>query len=207
MPVMAHLELPHVVADQVLADGEGARHGFRVIARSGCSDPSDDYRCLVPATFLVTGKDGHVEQRVDLGEVSADVPEVHIADFDLDGREDVAIHHDDSGPYGSPTYEVFLATGPHAEPFRRSPFLSTLTRDNLGMFEIDAKHRRLTTGSKSGCCWHSSVTYTIRRGFFILVETLEEDGTRGDDLLHYTRRFLRGGSWHRVQWTKPLDDE
>ena len=143
MPVMAHLELQHVVAaDQVLAEDEGARHGFRVIARSRCSDPSDDYRCLVPATLLVTGTDGHVEQRVDLGEVSADVPEVHIADFDLDGREDVAIHHDDGGPYGGPTYEVFLATGPRAEPSgaRRS---TTGSRAPIGEWVVERATRNV----------------------------------------------------------------
>jgi FG-GAP repeat len=81
---------------------------------------------------------------------------VQSGDFNFDGRDDLAVAVDNTGPYGGPTYEVLLFR-PETGGYEPAPALSALTREYLGMFAVDSQSQRLIASSKSGCCEHSTI--------------------------------------------------
>jgi hypothetical protein len=85
-----------------------------------------------------------------------------------------------SGPYGGPTFTVFLATA--SGDFVRSEALSRLTEETLGLFQVDMKRKRLVTLSKSGCCFHVTEELAMVNGKPVPVSRETEDGT-GDALV------------------------
>jgi hypothetical protein len=69
---------------------------------------------------------------------------INVADFDFDGHADFAVQNGNDGPYGGPTYSVYLYDNA-SKQFVLSDELSTLTSETLGMFQVDAKRKRLRT--------------------------------------------------------------
>jgi hypothetical protein len=82
-------------------------------------------------------------------------------DYNFDGFEDFAVPLDSAGPYGSETYAIFVFD-PRAMRYVAAPALSELTNGYMGMFEVDARRKRLVASSKSGCCIHWVSEFSIR---------------------------------------------
>jgi len=103
-----------------------------------------------------------------------------VEDFDFDGREDFAIREGHSGPYGSPTYSIFLFSVA-AGVFLRSSALSDVAEQSLGQLTLDASNHTLRIASKSGCCVHWFEWYAIEDGQPRLVkrETNDDSGAGG----------------------------
>lgn len=84
--------------------------------------------------------------------------------------------------------------------------LSDLTQENLGMFSVDAKHKRIGVMSKSGCCWHLWQQYQVvpNKGLK-LVYTREEDAmsTMGEKVI-VTERKLIQGKWKTTVKKYPI---
>ncbi len=118
---------------------------------------------------------------------------INVGDFDFDGHEDFAVEDSQQGPYGGPTYVVFLYDAAAAK-FVRSTALSALTHESLGFFRVDAKKKHLVTLSKDGCCFHQTSTYAVVRGAPVLVGSIIEDA-RGDEGVVITERTLDQGKW------------
>lgn len=126
-------------------------------------------------------------------------------DFNFDGQQDLAIRSGDDGPYGGPTYDIYVFNRTrHA--FVLSAELSDLTQENLGMFSVDAKHQRIGVMSKSGCCWHLWQQYQVvpNKGLK-LVYTREEDAmsTMGEKVI-VTERKLIQGKWKTTVKKYPI---
>jgi hypothetical protein len=98
-------------------------------------------------------------------------------DFNFDGLEDFAVPLDLAGPYGSPTYVIFILDR-HSRRYLEAPALSVLTRDFMGMFVANAKKRRLVASSKSGCCIHWTSEFVVNGRTPVLYST----ETLGDSL-------------------------
>jgi hypothetical protein len=98
---------------------------------------------------------------------------LEVNDFDFDGHVDAAVPLDYSGGYGSGTYEVLLFDH-DAQEFQRSPELSDLTREYMGMFGVDKKRRRLTVVGKSGAAIHYYAVFAVRNRQPILVKKVTE---------------------------------
>jgi hypothetical protein len=131
---------------------------------------------------------------------------VNVGDFDFDGHEDFAVQDSQQGSYGGPTFRVFLFS-PGAGTFVRSEALSNMTHETLGMFQLDAKRRRLITFAKDGCCMHETDEYAVVRGALVLMASVEEDATH-DRYVLVTSGHLEGGKWRtatRRQPTKPTN--
>lgn len=78
---------------------------------------------------------------------------VEAGDYNFDGRGDLAVPVDRSGPYGAQTYAILLLQ-PATGRFQEAPALSKLTRENLGMFTVNPQRQLLLVSGKSGCCIH-----------------------------------------------------
>jgi hypothetical protein len=78
---------------------------------------------------------------------------VEMGDYNFDGHEDLAVPVDNAGSYWGPTFAILLYQ-PLNGHYVEAPLLSALTRENLGLFQVDAKRKLLTIYNKSGCCIH-----------------------------------------------------
>ncbi len=116
---------------------------------------------------------------------------LRVGDFDFDGLEDVAIWAGNQGPYGGPTFSIYLQN--KSARFVRSARLSALTENTLGMFQVDAARRRILTVTKSGCCWHQFDAYAWQGGVPVLVLRRTEDATSGAELVETTEQWTDGG--------------
>jgi hypothetical protein len=98
-------------------------------------------------------------------------------DFNFDGLEDFAVCNGREGGYGGPSYNVFLFDKPSGR-FVENRRLSRLTEGvYLGLFFPDAKKKRLTAYSKSGCCYHETDVFAVVGNRPVLVEKVVEDAT------------------------------
>ena len=118
-------------------------------------------------------------------------------DFNFDGLEDFAVCNGREGGYGGPSYDVFLFDR-KSRRFVGNRRLSRLTEGPyLGLFLLDAKKRRLTAQSKSGCCYHETEVYAVVNNRPVLVEKVVEDAmsraAQGFVLVTTKRRFR--GRW------------
>lgn len=130
---------------------------------------------------------------VDSGEIYDAQGTINVGDFDFDGREDFAIQIDQNGPYGGPTFDVWLQTS--NDSFARSEELSELTRTTLGFFQIDPDRRLLITMAKSGCCWHETEEHEVRGGKPVAVHRVTEDAMTDDAWVITTEEALVKGRW------------
>ncbi|MFT4021422.1 MAG: hypothetical protein QM666_07895 [Acinetobacter sp.] len=113
-------------------------------------------------------------------------------DFNFDGTEDLAILIGNYGAYGGPVYDVYVFNKT-SKKFVFSSELSNLTEENLGMFYVDAKRKRIITFNKSGCCYHISSEYSVvpRKGLRLVREFIE-DAQGGEVVLVKDRNLIKG---------------
>jgi uncharacterized protein YecT (DUF1311 family) len=121
---------------------------------------------------------------------------INVADFDFDGHVDFAIQTGNDGPYGGPTYTVYLYQ-PARQRFVQDAALSALTEENLGMFQVDARRKRLRSFAKSGCCYHETTDYQFdARHQLQAVEKLIEDAQDPQGkTVRVSRSILVNGHW------------
>lgn len=127
---------------------------------------------------------------------------INVGDFNFDGEEDFAVQANQEGPYGGPTFDVYLFNAAKQQ-FDAAPELSRLTREHLGFFGVDEARKRLIARSKSGCCYHERQEFEINGDQTLLVERVVEDGTGGAQLV-ITEERLVNGKWQRKTRTAPL---
>lgn len=186
------------------------RYDFRLLLAA--PEASDDGR--TPAELVVVRKGGSEEvQKISLesvfvsvaprGEVLVNAAElyeaqgtINVGDFDFDGSEDFAVYVGNDGPYGGPTYDVFLYSPPRRQ-FVHSEGLSRLTRETLGFFQTDAKRKLLLTSSKSGCCYHVREEHAVVKGGPVVVFRIIEDALTADGRVTETRERLVNSVWRR----------
>lgn len=121
---------------------------------------------------------------------------VNVGDFNFDGMEDVALCDGTNGGYGGPSYQVYLSSR-QLKRFVRSPGFTRLGQGPyLGMFEVDAKQKRLSTFSKSGCCMHFSEEYDVVNGRPRKIKEVNEYyNTKGDGMVETETKILVRGKW------------
>ncbi|MCX5466799.1 FG-GAP repeat protein [Acinetobacter nematophilus] len=117
-------------------------------------------------------------------------------DFNFDGTEDLAIRNGNYGSYGGPVYDIYVFNQSKNQ-FVLSQELSVLTQENLGMFELDKKRKRIITFNKSGCCYHIRSEYQVvpRKGLLLVREFIEDELTSSGNQVKVTERQLINGKW------------
>lgn len=135
-------------------------------------------------TVLVKGT-SEVVQRLTLAALAPRAaqasyePEILVEDYDFDGHPDFALHTGDHGPYGAPTYSIFLFA-PAARAFAFSAAFSALSEQSLDPLVVDRAARRIRVSSKSGCCIHGSEAYELHKGTLSAVERETVDASAPD---------------------------
>jgi uncharacterized protein len=81
---------------------------------------------------------------------------INAQDYNFDGKEDIAIQTGDAGPYGAPSYAIYLDT---AKGFSFSSALTDLSQESLNSLEVEGN--LLATSGKSGCCIHYRNWYRV----------------------------------------------
>lgn len=147
-------------------------------------------------SIVLTLKDDHTPL-VNANRLYDDQGVLNVGDFNFDGHEDFAVQTGHNGPYGGPTYAVFLfnpKTGRHES----SPaFNRLIEEDSLGFPNFRPREKRIVAMTKSGCCDHTITTYAIRNN--IPVATVEEEWVeRSDGMETHTKRVRAQGQWKTV---------
>jgi hypothetical protein len=121
---------------------------------------------------------------------------VSFSDYNFDGIEDLALCDGQNGGYGMPSYQIYLFS-PRANKFVLSQAFTELSQEGrLGMFERDAKRKRLRTFSKSGCCLHMTEEFVVVNNRPKKVLEIVEDATIDDEKrVKITTKRLAGGRW------------
>jgi hypothetical protein len=89
--------------------------------------------------------------------------------------------------------------------FARSEALSRLTEETLGIFQVNAKKKRLVTLAKSGCCFHVTQELAMVNAEPVVMESVTEDAT-GDPLV-VTREHRVGRRWEKSVEHRALPKE
>ena len=209
----------HVAPAQETFKVRNALRGYELTVHlSNCGD--EDGRCSGPALIRIFRKGGAAPFQ------SLSLPRVEIyrdtvehsdetgakprglyaeeysfvgGDFNFDGLEDFAVCNGREGGYGGPSYNVFLFDR-RSGKFVESRALSRLTEGvYLGLFFPDAKKRRLTAYSKSGCCYHETDSFAVAGNRPVLVEKVIEDATgaggAGEGFVTVTTKRKVRGRW------------
>ncbi|MCD9188210.1 MAG: hypothetical protein LUM44_17465 [Pyrinomonadaceae bacterium] len=127
-------------------------------------------------------------------------------DFNFDGLDDLALRNGNDGAYGGPSYDILLFSKA-SNSFVKSPALTTLASENLGLFTVNKKTKTLETFNKSGCCWHQTVRYQIVNNRPKKVYVFTEDALSGaDDKIVLTTEILVNGRWKKTRKTALTKD-
>jgi hypothetical protein len=121
---------------------------------------------------------------------------VNFSDYNFDGIEDLSLCDGRNGGYGAPSYQIYLFM-PRAGRFILSEDFTELSQEGrLGMFERDARRKRLRTSSKSGCCLHMTEEFVVVNNRPKKVLEIVEDATIPDKRrVKITTKRLVGGRW------------
>lgn len=94
-------------------------------------------------------------------------------DYNFDGVKDFAIEDGQNSCYHGPSFQVFLGS---KNGFTPSKSFTRLAQEYCGMFEVDAKNKRISTMTKDGCCWHQFSEFLVENNHPKAVKIVEEDG-------------------------------
>lgn len=128
--------------------------------------------------LVIYFKDGLKSAKTDIiqltREMTQDSP-VFFGDFNFDGTEDIAIRNGNGGNYGSGSYDVYVFNSTRKQ-FVPSAELTDLASSYQGMFDVDAKRKRLTTYARSGAALHYVYEYQVipNKGIDLVYEEISD---------------------------------
>jgi hypothetical protein len=124
---------------------------------------------------------------------------VSFSDYNFDGIDDLSLCDGRNGGYGMPSYQIYLFSSRAKKFIHSEPFTELSQEGRLGMFEADAKRKRLRTLSKSGCCLHTTEEFEVVNNQPKKVLEIVEDATIADEKrVKITTRRLVNGRWRRT---------
>jgi hypothetical protein len=119
---------------------------------------------------------------------------VSFSDYNFDGIEDLSLCDGRNGGYGMPSYQIYLFSARAGRFILSEDFTELSQEGRLGMFERDARRKRLRTSSKSGCCLHMTEQFVVVNNRPKKVFEITEDATIPDQkrVKITTKRLVRG---------------
>lgn len=95
-------------------------------------------------------------------------------DFNFDGKKDFAIEDGQNSCYHGPSFLIYLATD---NGFILSDAFTRLAQEYCGMFQVDHAEKKISTMTKSGCCWHKFSEFIVENNKpkVIRIITKEQD--------------------------------
>lgn len=100
---------------------------------------------------------------------------VVFGDFNFDGTEDVAIRNGSGGNYGSASFDIYVFNSTRKQ-FVPSAELTDIASSYQGMFDVDAKRKRLITYARSGASMHYTNEYQVipNKGIDLVYEKISD---------------------------------
>ncbi len=111
-------------------------------------------------------------------------------DFNFDGKNDFAIMDGQNSCYHGPSFQIFLATD---RGFKHSPEFTTLAQEYCGMFQVDHQEKKISTMTKSGCCWHQFSDFIVQNNKPIPIKVVEEGLSTSGILWNYVGKVRVNG--------------
>ncbi len=81
-------------------------------------------------------------------------------DFNFDSIKDFAVMDGQNSCYHGPSFQIYLG-GKVKGKFTLNQGFTRLAQEYCGMFQVDAKEKKLSTMTKSGCCWHQYSEFIV----------------------------------------------
>lgn len=144
-------------------------------------------------------QDGKIKANVKelpYGEQSAIIYE----DFNFDGVKDFAIMDGQNSCYHGPSFQIYLA-GKTKSSFALNAAFTKLAQEYCGMFEVDAANKKISTMTKSGCCWHQFSEFIVVNNQPKTVKIVE------DDAMNFPFTTLSTQIWNGRQMVKTTKSE
>ena len=134
---------------------------------------------------------------------------VLFGDFNFDNREDIAVKNGHRGAYGSPSYDIYVASKGNSH-FLFDSGLTELASNHLGIFQVVEERasglKGLLVNNKDGCCYHESFVYEVISGdiprqiYHLIVDS------RDPDWVMYTEKRWENGQWTEYQTREPREN-
>jgi len=118
-------------------------------------------------------EDGKVKANVKelpYGEQSAIIYD----DFNFDGIKDFAVMDGQNSCYHGPSFQIYLG-GKIKSRFVQNKSFTRLAQEYCGMFEVDKEAKKISTMTKSGCCWHQFSEFIVVGNTPKAVKIVEDD--------------------------------
>jgi hypothetical protein len=80
-------------------------------------------------------------------------------DFNFDNKKDFGICDGQNSCYHGPSFKIYLASD---KGFSFNKEFTRLAQEYCGMFQIDYDEKKISTMTKSGCCWHEFSEFIIK---------------------------------------------
>lgn len=97
-------------------------------------------------------------------------------DFNFDGVKDFAVMDGQNSCYGGPSFRIYLA-GKSKAKFVFNQSFTRLAQDYCGMFDIDKTTKKISTMTKSGCCWHQFSEFIVVNNMPKAIKIVEDDAS------------------------------
>lgn len=133
---------------------------------------------------------------------------VFLEDYNFDGAEDLAIRDGNYSGYGGPSYQIYLFS-PQSKKFIHNQSLTDLAQNGyLGMFTVDKKKKVLRAFSKSGCCWHQTLEFSVvgNRPKKVFEATEDATSANGKRVKITTKRLVKGRWQTRIRYEARKDN-
>jgi hypothetical protein len=134
--------------------------------------------------LLKVNSDELVSRDTEDGKLKANVKELPYGeqsviiydDFNFDGIKDFALMDGQNSCYHGPSFQIYLA-GKVKSKFVLNRSFTRLAQEYCGMFEVDQKSKKISTMTKSGCCWHQFSEFIVVNNAPKAVKIVEDDAT------------------------------
>ncbi len=93
-------------------------------------------------------------------------------DFNFDGVKDFALMNGQNSCYHGPSFLIYLASG---STFVYNEEFTRLAQEYCGMFQYNTTEKKISTMTKSGCCWHQFCEFAVENNRPVLVKEVIAD--------------------------------
>ncbi len=140
-----------------------------------------------------------ISETAEDGKIKANVKELPYGeqsliiydDFNFDGIKDFAVMDGQNSCYHGPSFQIYLG-GKIKSRFVLSKSFTRLAQEYCGMFDIDKTTKKISTMTKSGCCWHQFSEFIVVNNVLKAVKIVEEDGMLAYPFIYLTTKTWNG---------------
>lgn len=123
---------------------------------------------------------------------------VTTADYNFDGKTDIAISQGNYGSYNSAIYNIYVQTT--SGKFILSEELSDLTINYMGLPDVDKQNKQLIVFRKSGAAYNEEVHYRVRQNQNPALQQVYFKSTEHNSMegkIIETTEILKNGKIHK----------